>query len=60
MGQAEERARELFSQGYNCAQAVFGAFSPELGMDFSQGMRMVSSMGGGIGRLREVCGAVSG
>lgn len=60
MGQAEERARELFNEGYNCAQAVFGAFCPELGMDFYQGIRMVSSMGGGIGRLREVCGAVSG
>ena len=59
MSSKADRARELFMQGYNCAQAVFGAFCEDYGMDFETGMRLVSSMGGGMGRLREVCGAVS-
>lgn len=56
----KEKARELFLSGYNCAQAVFGAFCDVTGMEFSQAMRLCSSMGGGMGGLREVCGAVSG
>lgn len=53
-----ERAGELFLQGYNCAQSVFLAFSDELGLDRSAAARMASSFGAGMGRLREVCGAV--
>jgi len=53
-------ARFLFRQGYNCSQAVFGAFADDLGIDFELAMRLSSSFGGGMGRLREVCGAVSG
>lgn len=56
----EEIAKNLFLQGYNCSQAVFGAFAEELGMDRDTAMRLSSSFGGGMGRLREVCGAVSG
>lgn len=56
----EKRAEELFLAGYNCAQAVFGAFCDVTGMDEQTAMRLSSSMGGGMGRLREVCGAVSG
>lgn len=55
-----ERAETLFNQGYNCAQAVFASFSEELGMDFESALKLSSSFGGGMGRLREVCGAVSG
>lgn len=55
-----ERAEALFKEGYNCAQAVFGAFADELGIDKETAMLIASSFGGGIGRLREVCGAVSG
>ena len=55
-----ERARALFYQGYNCAQAVFCAFAEDMGMDPETAARLSSSFGGGIGRLREVCGAVSG
>ena len=55
-----EYAEKLFHDGYNCAQAVFGAFAEELGMDFDYAMKLASSFGGGMGRLREVCGAVSG
>lgn len=59
MDNARERAMELFKQGYNCSQAVFGAFSEECGIDFETALKLSSSFGGGMGRLREVCGAVS-
>lgn len=55
-----ERAKELFLEGYNCSQAVAGAYAEEMGMDFKTVVKMVSSFGGGMGRLREVCGTVSG
>ena len=55
-----ERARELFMNGYNCAQAVACAFCDVTGMDTDAAARMASSFGGGLGRLREVCGTVSG
>ena len=55
-----EKAINLFEEGYNCAQAVFGAFSEETGMDFETAVKFASAFGGGMGRLREVCGAVSG
>lgn len=53
-------ARENFFRGYNCAQAVACAFAEELGMETERVARLVSSFGGGMGRLREVCGGVSG
>ncbi len=56
----KEKAMELFRQGYNCSQAVFGAFAEELGLDFETAVKISSSFGGGMGRMREVCGAVSG
>ena len=55
-----EKAKELFKQGYNCAQAVVGAFAEDFGLDMETLMKLSSSFGGGMGRLREVCGAVSG
>lgn len=54
-----KKAEELFLSGYNCAQSVFCAFCEDFGIDFKTGLKMTSSMGGGMGRLREVCGAVS-
>ena len=54
------QAAELFLQGYNCAQAIAVAFSDVTGLDRDFSARMASSFGGGMGRLREVCGAVSG
>ena len=53
-------ARELFYEGYNCAQSVFCAFSDCTGIDRETSARLSSSFGGGLGRMREVCGAVSG
>ena len=54
------KAAELFLQGYNCAQAVAVAFCDVTGLPEQQAARMASAFGGGMGRLREVCGAVSG
>ena len=59
MDHAKE-AERLFLEGYNCAQAVFCAFREETQMDIETAARTSSSFGGGMGRLREVCGAVSG
>lgn len=55
-----DKAMALFEQGYNCSQAVAGAFAEEAGVNFDTIVRMAGSFGGGMGRLREVCGAVSG
>jgi C_GCAxxG_C_C family probable redox protein len=53
-------AGELFMKGYNCAQAVAVAFCDLTGLDADFSARLVSPFGGGMGRMREVCGAVSG
>lgn len=55
-----QKAKKLFLEGYNCSQSVFLAFEDKYDMDHSMAMKMSSSFGGGMGRLREVCGAVSG
>ncbi len=60
MSTYEEKAKELFQSGCNCAQAVFCAFSEICGIDEKTALRLSSSFGGGFGRLREICGAVSG
>lgn len=53
-------AVRYFQEGYNCAQSVFAAFCDVTGLDFQTALRLSSSFGGGMGRLREVCGACSG
>ena len=55
-----DKAYELFLSGYNCTQAVVGAFADVIGVDFDTAVRIGSGFGGGMGRLREVCGAFSG
>ena len=55
-----DKAKELFEQGYNCSQAIVCAFSPLTGLDEKTSALLASSFGGGMGRMREVCGAVSG
>ena len=52
-------AKANFEEGYNCAQAVLLAFAEEAGLSKTQAARLASTFGGGMGRLREVCGAVS-
>lgn len=54
------KAAELFLNGYNCAQAVAVAFCDVTGLDEYMTAKTISAFGGGMGRLREVCGAVSG
>ena len=59
MSAREERAETLFADGYNCAQAVFGVFCEEGGLDRDTGLKLANGLGGGV-RCGEVCGAVSG
>lgn len=54
-----EEAVALFMEGYNCAQSVFAAYADLFGMDRETALKLASPMGAGIGRMREVCGAVS-
>ena len=60
MNKREELARQAFKEGYNCSQAMVAAFSDLMGMDKKTALRLASSFGGGMGRMREVCGAVTG
>lgn len=60
MNNHTEKACQLFAEGRNCSQAVFAAFSDITGIDEELSLRLSSSFGGGMGRMREVCGAVSG
>ncbi len=55
-----KKAMDLFKEGYNCSQAVFLAFEDKYNIDRTTALKLSSSFGGGMGRLREVCGAVSG
>jgi C_GCAxxG_C_C family probable redox protein len=55
-----QRAKALFQEGYNCAQAVLLAFGDVTGLPDATAAKLASGFGGGIGRMREVCGAVSG
>ncbi|MDO5544504.1 MAG: C-GCAxxG-C-C family protein [Eubacteriales bacterium] len=55
-----EKAAELFASDSNCAQAVAVAFCDVTGMEPELAAKLASSFGGGMGRMREVCGAVSG
>ena len=54
------KARDLFLSGCSCSQAVFGAFADEFGIDQQTAFRLASSFGGGMGGMRETCGAVTG
>ena len=60
MEEKAEQARRLFLSGANCAQAVLGAFHEECRLDRETALRLASGFGGGISRLREMCGALSG
>lgn len=56
-----ERAKELFHQGFNCSQAVFAACADIYGIeDEALALRLAASFGGGIGRMRQTCGAACG
>lgn len=55
-----EKAAELFNNGYNCAQAVMCAFCDVTGIDHQTAIKLSSSFGGGMGKMRSVCGACTG
>ncbi|MEI6101561.1 MAG: C-GCAxxG-C-C family protein [Eubacteriales bacterium] len=59
MGIKAKAAEEYFLKGANCSQAVLAAFHQEAGMDMETALKIASSFGAGMGRLREVCGALS-
>ena len=59
MGIYSDKAVDNFKHGYNCAQSVLLAFSLQLRLEPDFALKLASSFGGGMGRLREVCGAVS-
>jgi len=53
-------ALSYFDRGYSCSQSVLVAFAPQLGLPEELALRVAAPFGGGIGRLGEVCGAISG
>lgn len=55
-----EKAALLFKEGYNCAQSVFLAFEDVYDLDHASAVRLSSGFGAGMGKLREVCGALTG
>jgi C_GCAxxG_C_C family probable redox protein len=58
--QIEEKAIESFRSGFNCAQAVLTAYSDKLNFDNKLALSISCGFGGGMGRLQETCGAVTG
>lgn len=60
MSQRAQTAKELFEEGYNCAQAVFVVFAEDYGISKNAALKLSSSFGGGVGRMHEMCGAVLG
>lgn len=60
MSKHSDRAVELFKSGYNCSQAVFAAFCDKTGLPEETALRVAAGLGGGVGRMREVCGTVCG
>lgn len=55
-----EQAVALFMEGFNCSQSVFAAYADLFGMERETALKVSASFGGGIGRMREVCGAANG
>jgi C_GCAxxG_C_C family probable redox protein len=55
-----QHADRLFMRHYACSQAVLAAFSEEFGLDHDLALRMAAGLGGGMGRMAEACGALTG
>ncbi|MBE6835942.1 MAG: C_GCAxxG_C_C family protein [Ruminococcaceae bacterium] len=60
MSERSEKAKELFKEGFNCSQAVVGAFYKDIGLDEKTALKVSAGFGGGVGRTGEICGALSG
>jgi C_GCAxxG_C_C family probable redox protein len=56
----ELKAEEFFLEGYACSQAVLMAFADEIGLDMETAKKVSSTFGGGMGRMRKTCGALTG
>ena len=56
----KEKAMQSFHDGYNCCQCMILAFEDKIDIDLKTALKIASPFGGGMGRLREVCGSVSG
>ena len=55
-----EEALDLFSNNFNCSQAVFASIGPKIGIDKNSCLKIASGFGGGMGRQQKTCGAVTG
>jgi len=55
-----DTATACFDEGFNCSQSVFSAFAPQLGLDRVAALKVAGPFGGGMGRMGETCGAVTG
>lgn len=55
-----EKAIDFFCKGYNCAQSTMASFADEAGLDMETALNLMAGFGGGVGGLREMCGAVTG
>lgn len=55
-----QTAQDCFAQGFNCSQAVFSAYAPQLGIDADTALKLASPFGGGVAHRGDVCGAVTG
>lgn len=60
LDQRVQRAVDNFMAGYGCCQSVVAAFSDLYGLDETMAKRIAAGFGGGVGRMRMMCGAVSG
>ncbi|MBN1776992.1 MAG: C_GCAxxG_C_C family protein [Clostridiales bacterium] len=60
MTEKQQTAHGYFYGGYNCAQSVFASFYEEMGLDEATALKVTAALGGGVGGLREICGAVNG
>jgi C_GCAxxG_C_C family probable redox protein len=56
----QQAAGECFKCGYNCSQAVFSTFAPEFGVNYETALKVAGNFGGGMARMGETCGAVTG
>lgn len=59
MGKPEE-ALSCFKENFSCAQAIFAAYAPGMGVDKETALKVAGAFGGGMGRMGETCGAVTG
>lgn len=60
MSDKTDRARQYHERGFNCAQSVLAPFASEYGLSEETALRLSTGFGSGMGRLCEVCGALTG